>query len=119
MAQKFILDSQMKALIANGKVTAETADGSHLKPVVKFFNPAGAATWLISEIAADGDTLFGLCDLGVGSPELGYVSLSELQAIKGRFGLGIERDMHFEAQGTMEQYANAARRAGHIVERLS
>jgi len=30
-------------------------------PVVKFFNPMGAATWLLSELDADGDTVFGLC----------------------------------------------------------
>ena len=35
-------------------------------PVVKFFNPVGAATWIITELEADGDTLFGLADLGFG-----------------------------------------------------
>jgi hypothetical protein len=30
-------------------------------PVVKFFNPAGSQTWLATELAPDGDTLFGLC----------------------------------------------------------
>src|SRR3546814_10832872 len=29
-------------------------------PVVKLFNPVGAATWLATELADDGDTLFGL-----------------------------------------------------------
>ena len=38
-------------------------------PVVKLFNPLGAATWLASELAEDGDTLFGLADLGFGCPE--------------------------------------------------
>ena len=45
------------------------------KPIVKFFNPVGSATWLIGEIEEDGDTMFGLCDLGMGEPELGHVSL--------------------------------------------
>src|SRR3546814_9868274 len=40
-------------------------------PVVKFFNPVGAATWLATELCADDDTLFGLADLGFGTPELG------------------------------------------------
>jgi hypothetical protein len=39
-------------------------------PVVKFFNPVGAATWLATELDADGNTLFGLADLGFGCPEL-------------------------------------------------
>src|SRR3546814_20050245 len=47
-------------------------------PVVRFFNPVGAATWLATELYADGDTLFGLADLGFGCPELGTFSLSEL-----------------------------------------
>jgi hypothetical protein len=28
-------------------------------------------------------------------PELGYFSLSELQSIRGAFGLPVERDMYF------------------------
>ncbi|AWI86976.1 hypothetical protein C0214_00505 [Methylobacterium sp. DM1] len=43
--------------------------------MLKLFNPLGPATWLICELDADGDTLYGLCDLGFGEPELGYVSL--------------------------------------------
>ena len=37
------------------------------KPVVRFFSPVGAATWLATEIDADG-ILFGLADLGFGCP---------------------------------------------------
>lgn len=56
-------------------------------PVVKLFTPDAGATWLLSELAADGDTAFGLCDLGLGCPELGYVSLTELRRLRGRLGL--------------------------------
>lgn len=80
-----------------------------MKPVVKFFNPCGAQTWLITELDDDGDTMFGLCDLGQGFPELGYVSLNELKSIRLRFGLGIERDLHFKATKTLEEYAKDAR----------
>ncbi len=65
---------------------------------VKFFNPVGAATWWIFEgtLQDDGDwLLFGMADLGMGCRELGYVSLRELQSIRLRFGLSIERDMSF------------------------
>ena len=64
-------------------------------PVVKFFNPLGAATWLATELYDDGDTLFGLVDLGFGCPELGCFSLSELASIRRAFGRGIERDIGF------------------------
>ena len=46
--------------------------------------------------------MFGLCDLGMGFPELGYVSLNELQAITGPLGLGIERDPYWHAQPLSE-----------------
>ena len=86
-------------------------------PVVKFFNPCGAATWLITESDPDNpDILFGLCDLGMGCAELGSVSLSELESIKGPLGIGIERDLHFKATKPLSVYADAARIAGCIVD---
>ena len=56
----------------------------------------GAQSWQIVEGSeqVDGDwLLFGLCDLGFGSPEWGYVSLSQLESIQVPLGLGIERDI--------------------------
>ncbi len=83
-------------------------------PVVLFFSPVGAATWLATEIDAD-DILFGLADLGFGCPELGSFSLAELEAVRLPFGLGIERDLLFEASHPLSVYAEAARAAGSIV----
>jgi hypothetical protein len=114
MAQKLILAEQMTKLKANGSKSATGADGSAFEPVVKFFMPGGGATWLITEIADDGDTLFGLCDLGHGSPELGYVSLDELRTVRGRFGLKVERDAHFKAKKTLAEYTDDARSLGMI-----
>lgn len=92
-------------LLANGR----NRDKDHA-PVVKFFNPCGAATWLISEMdPEDNDILFGLCDLGMDCAELGSVSLTELSSIKLRFGLKIERDLHFTAKHPMSVYVRAAR----------
>ncbi len=87
------------------------------KPVVKLFNPAGAATWLITEMNSENnDILFGLCDLGMGFPELGYVSLKELESVKVFAGLGIERDIHFDATYPLSVYTEAARAAQRITE---
>jgi len=58
--------------------------------------------------------MFGLADLGMGYPELGYVSLAELKSVKGSFGLGIERDLYFSPDKTLDAYADAARVAGRI-----
>lgn len=97
-------------LIANG-----ATQGDHV-PVVKFFSPVGAATWLFSELDADGDILFGLCDLGFGCPELGSASLSEIASVSLPFSLTIERDLCFEGRFPLTIYADAARLCGSITE---
>ena len=85
--------------------------------MVKFFNPVGAATWLVTEMdPEDNDYLFGLADLGMGFPELGGISLSELQGYRGPLGLGIERDLYFKPRYPISVYASAARMAERIVE---
>ena len=102
-------------------------------PVVKIFSPVGAATWLISEIdPREPDRLFGLCDLGLGFPELGYVSLTELQDVDvqvrikvedsdGRrpvtigARLPLERDRYFKGKYPLSVYDRAAKYAGRIV----
>ena len=85
-------------------------------PVVKLFTPDAAATWLISEADPDDpDRLFGLCDLGLGYPELGYVNLAEIAATKGQLGLPVERDVHFVADKPLSAYADEARTNGRIV----
>lgn len=84
------------------------------QPVVRLFNPVGAATWLATELDAD-DIFFGLADLGCGCPELGSFALAELEAVRLPFGLTIERDLHFTACHPLSAYAEAARGAGSIV----
>jgi hypothetical protein len=84
------------------------------RPVVKLFNPCGSQTWLITEIEPGTNYAFGLCDMGMGSPELGYVSIDELAALKLPFNMGIERDIHFEANMTISEYAEQARYTGSI-----
>ena len=98
-------------LLANGR----DRDADHV-PVVKLFNPMGAATWLVTELDADGDCLFGLADLGFGCPELGSFSLAELQALRLPFGLAIERDLYFRTTRPLSAWAAAARSAGSISE---
>mgnify|MGYP003644700482 CR=1 FL=1 len=88
-------------------------------PVIKFFNPMGAATWLATELYDDGDTLFGLADLGFGCPELGCVSLSELASIRLPLGLRIERDIGFSTTVSLSVWADTARRVGSISQAQS
>ncbi|MDH2313881.1 DUF2958 domain-containing protein [Methylobacterium brachiatum] len=107
---QLITAEQRAALLANGAASAKRDIAPH--PVVKLFTPDTGATWLLTEL----DIAFGLCDLGLGCPELGYVRLSELQTVRGKLGLPVERDLWFEAKGLLSAYAAAAHRAEHIVE---
>jgi hypothetical protein len=92
------------------------ADERDHSPVVKLFTPDASATWLISECDPDEpDRLFGLCDLGLGYPELGYVSLAEITSVKGRLGLPVERDLHFVADKPLSSYAAEAQARGRII----
>ena len=95
------------------------------QPVVKIFSPIGAATWLICSIEPERqDLMFGLCDLGMGFPELGYVSLTELQefsmpipgAKHTSVSLPLERDLYFQPEHPISVYAEAALAQGRITD---
>lgn len=89
-------------------------DYEHCRPVTKLFG-GGACTWLVMAMDEDNDTLLALCDLGMGSPEMGYVSLRELQSLKfPPFGLPVERDAWFTATQSMKKYCEDARIAQRI-----
>ena len=72
-------------------------------PVVKLFDAFGQAYWLLTELDEDGNA-FGLCDLGMGFPELGYVSINELKELTAFGAPAIERDLYFEATKTLSEY---------------
>ena len=111
---KLFTNAQREQLIRNGQASQEQ-DRDHT-PVVKLFTPDANATWLLTEIdPEDPDRAFGLCDLGLGSPELGYVSLAELAAVRGPMGLPVERDQHFDADGPLSRYAGEAQRTGRVI----
>ena len=94
-------------LLANGR----ERNADHV-PVVKFFNPLGEGTWLATALDADGDSMFGLADLGY--PDLGSFSLIEMTSIQLPFGMGIERDILFATDLPISVWAEAARRAGSL-----
>jgi hypothetical protein len=106
-------------LLRNGRlqqsIAEEGGDDADLVPVVKLFTPDAACTWLLTELHPDDpDIAFGLCDLGLGYPELGSVRISELSVLRGRLGLPVERDCHFAPVHTLSVYAEAARKAEAI-----
>jgi len=113
-------NSILNQLAANGRTNQDRIEAGEdtfdFEPVVKLFTPDAGATWLLSETdPEDPDIAHGLCDLGLGFPEIGSVRLSEIRAVRGRLGLPVERDLHFKADGPLSAYAERARAAGGIV----
>lgn len=116
MTQTLITDEQRAQLLANGRASAEGQDIDPL-PVVKLFTPDAHATWLLTELDPDdGDTAFGLCDVGIGMPELCNVRISDLASIVGPLKLPVERDLYFVAKRTLSDYARLARINGSIID---
>lgn len=65
--------------------------------IAKFFNPTGAGTWYATEYNPSDKTFYGYVSIfGDWNDEWGYFSLTELESLKGPFGLGIERDIYFQ-----------------------
>jgi Protein of unknown function (DUF2958) len=109
----FLTDEQSAQLRLNG---AARAAGQSIDPypVVKLYTLDAGAAWLLTELDPDGDQAFGLCDAGTGSPELGHVSLSALQKVRGPSGLRIVADPHFKPRQPLSAYLADAQRDGSI-----
>lgn len=106
MIRNQLILNHNKQLIA--QENNETID---FKPVVKLFTPDANASWWLTELNPETNIAFGLCDLGMGYPELGYVSLDEIAELRGKLGLPVERDLHFEEEGALSEYLKDANNA--------
>jgi len=88
---------------------------SEIKIVMKLFNPTGVGTWYLYE-KEDEDIYWGFVNLN--DPmcaECGTVSMTELINYRGRFGLGIERDMSFKPLSmSLEDVMNKIKSGGHV-----
>ena len=110
-----ITNEQRSKMIENG-IESQKNHASNHWPVVKLFTPDAGCTWLLSELdPEEPDIAFGLCDLGLGFPEIGYVRLSEIASVRGAIGLPVERDLHFKATKSLLEYAEEAHEAGRII----
>lgn len=110
---RLFTDEQFSKLIANGSDNNFDKD---YPPVVKFFMTNTLCMWLISELDPEyPDIAFGLCDLGMGFPEMGSVNIQELLDAED-FWRSIKRDNFFEGNYPLSVYAYAARRDEAITE---
>ena len=91
-----LLTKEIEKKLEKHPIYSQDGKGDNADIIVKFFNPMGKGTWYVleGEKQADGDWLFyGIVDLYC--REYGSFLLSELESIRLPFGLGIERDLHF------------------------
>ena len=111
-----ITEDERVLLLANGKARAAGQDVDPL-PVVRLFTPDAHATWLLASLdPADGDTAFGIMDVGIGMPELGEIRLSDLASIVGPNKLPVMRDRYFKAVRPLSEYLRLAQENGSIVD---
>lgn len=106
-------DAQRAQLLANGESRARDQSFDPF-PVVKVYTPDAGASWLLMSLDAHGDRAFGLCDAGLGNPELGDISLAALETMQGPRGMRAAADPHFKPRHRLSAYLSAARKDGSI-----
>jgi hypothetical protein len=79
-------DATLPALYATENVKDPVAQ-------VKLFTPDAGWTWYITEYDPAERRAFGMV-VGL-ETEIGYISIDELEAVRGPMGLKIERDLHW------------------------
>jgi len=102
-----LMTKQIEQKLSKCPLRSKDGQGFDAEVVVKYFNPCGSGTWLITEgeKLPDGDwLLFGMCHIF--EWEWGTVLLSDLQSVKLPFGLTIERDLY--AKGTVRELMGGA-----------
>lgn len=99
-----LITNEIIKLFEKYPIGSQDGKGGDTTVIVKFFYPAGAATWLITEGNLIKDEngnvsdieMFGFCcPMGVEYGELGYVMLSDLESVEVIPGLKVERDLYF------------------------
>lgn len=116
MPQPLTTALERAQLLANGEARAADQAIDPL-PVVRLFTPDAHATWLLAALdPTDGDTAYGLIDLGISMPELGTVKLSDLASIVGPRQQPVMRDRYFQPVRPLSEYLRLAQENGSIVD---
>lgn len=116
MTLPLVTTDERARMLAHG---AALAAGQRLDPlpVVRLFTPDAHVTWLLVSLdPADGDTAYGLIDLGIGMPSLGTVRLSDLAGIVGPRKLPVRRDRYFQAMRPLSEYVRLAQENDAITD---
>ncbi|HHQ2785388.1 DUF2958 domain-containing protein [Pseudomonas aeruginosa] len=116
MTPSLITAEQRVQLLAVGEARA-AGQSIDPMPAVRLFTPDAHATRLLAALdPADGDTAWGLIDLGIGMPALGTVKLSDLASIVGPHKQPVMRDRYFQAVRPLSEYVRLAQENGSITD---
>ena len=113
---RLITEDERRQLLAHGQARAG-GEAIDPLPVARLFTPDAHLIWLLAALdPVDGDTAWGLIDLGLGMPELGSVKLSDLASIVGPRQQPVMRDRYFQAARPLSEYLRLAQENGSIVD---
>ena len=111
-----ITEDERRQLLAHGQARAAGQAIDPL-PVVRLFTPDAHATWLLAALnPTDGDSAWGVMDVGIGMPELGHIKLSDLASIVGPRQQPVMRDRYFKAVRPLSEYLRLAQENGSVVD---
>ena len=114
MTPPLVTEDERARLLAHGQARAAGQHADPL-PVIRLFTPDAHAIWLLASLdPADGDTAYGLIDLGIGMPALGTVKLSDLASIVGPRKQPVMRDRCFQPVRRLSEYVRLAQEDGSI-----
>ena len=89
-------------------------DPKDIKIILKLFNPVGSQSWYVYEKETD-DIYWAFVNLGDPiNAECGTISMNEIKSIKVLMGLGIERDMYFGFNHTLQEVIDKVKAGQHV-----
>jgi hypothetical protein len=113
-----MIPENLEEIMIHNATEVQTELGRDHEPVVKLHSKYGKGIWLLSEMDAANHIAYGICDLGQGTPELSYVSITQLESIKhARLKVPmVEVDPTFEGKYPMSVYLEAAKANKRVTE---
>lgn len=108
-----LITKALEKTFAKYPLYSQDGKGNEAVVIAKFFLPGSCWTWYVTEAEkqSNGDYMFFGYVEGI-EGEYGYFTLSQLQGIRGRFGLRVERDMYFNVgKTTMAEVLNQSEKS--------
>ena len=91
-----LVTKEIQKRLAKYPLYSQEGKGKDAVAVCKFFLCQGAWTWYVLEADNECETAFGVVINGAGEGDYGYFSIPELQSVRTKWGLGVERDLYFD-----------------------